>query len=976
MTHLHNFRNAADKEVQIVKSLRYYVLLPLILIILFQAGVFASIIVVSNTSDNLDKNLFRVLDNTVAARQTALEQQFAAFVNMDDFYDTVTATVSEKAAELELSVTEYTADSTNRQAFLSDITPVVFRSLRKSGATSCFIILDDNAGKSQKDALYLRDFNPSDSPENDSDLLLEAGPSQILYDYALTTSSLWTPALDVERDCTFYHSTVDGGNTYTDLPAMELGYFSAPVRIHPNDSLCITYSIPLLDTMHHCYGVIGFGMTLDYLKKLLPSQDITLDEYGSYYLAATTDLVTAQSMFVVNDTYYEALETGSEVTMNLRNKEYNIYDLQFDGSNTATNACIHPIRIYSANSPYRAQQWILCGLIRTDVLFVSSRLLNVTVLGAIGLSLLLSITGTLIITHILMKPIRTLNSGIPKLSPGYSTLPRTHITEFDNLSAAIEEQNISIYKLGNKMAEIIDITGVSLGVCEFDPQDDAVYCTHKIFEILEISDSGWAHNHISKALLTSRIEQYRDCFIQSHENPNEYRYHRSDCEDKWLDIKQISREDSLLITISDITERIQEQEKIIHDRDYDILTGLYNRRAFSREMKYLIDDGNCENGVLSIWDLDNLKYTNDTYGHEIGDKYICTLSDLLKKELPKNSISARLAGDEFTVFLYNAPRPQLVEILQKIHKMLMKERLCLPDGHKLNMSASAGMAFYAEDATNYAELLKYADFAMYQVKKSSKGSIKAYDKDSYVRDYILVQGVGELDRIIIDEAVRYAYQPIIDIKTRNIFAYEALIRPVSDLLGRSDNLLRVAEAQFKLDKIERLTWFHALKGFFAQVHEDDNARIFINSIPNQLLSEEDLKTLEDLYGSKLGRVVMEITENAKSEVSIDERKRAFCRKWNIPIALDDFGSGYSNSDLLISHMFHFVKLDMGLIQGIDKNPSTQTLVRSTIDYCHKNFLKVIAEGVETAEEFQTVEELGADFVQGFLLAKPSFTLYE
>ena len=166
-----------------------------------------------------------------------------------------------------------------------------------------------------------------------------------------------------------------------------------------------------------------------------------------------------------------------------------------------------------------------------------------------------------------------------------------------------------------------------------------------------------------------------------------------------------------------------------------------------------------------------------------------------------------------------------------------------------------------------------------------------------------------------------------------------------------------------------------MNGFFAQVREDDNARIFINSIPNQLLSDEDWQTLEELYGNKLSRIVMEITENARSEVDIEERKRAFCSKWNIPIALDDFGSGYSNSDLLVSRMFHFVKLDMGLIQKIDKNPSTQALVRGTIEYCHENFLMVIAEGVETQEEFDTVKELGADFVQGFLLAKPSFTLY-
>ncbi len=301
--------------------------------------------------------------------------------------------------------------------------------------------------------------------------------------------------------------------------------------------------------------------------------------------------------------------------------------------------------------------------------------------------------------------------------------------------------------------------------------------------------------------------------------------------------------------------------------------------------------------------------------------------------------------------------------------------MSLPDGHELNMSASAGMAFYNEDASNYAELLKYADFAMYQIKKSSKGSIKAYNKDSYVRDYILVQGVGELDRIIIDEAVRYAYQPIISVQTGEIFAYEALIRPVSDLLGNPDNLLRVAEAQFKLDKIERLTWFHALKGFFDQIRDDDNAHIFINSIPNQLLSEENWQMLEDLYGDRLSRIVMEITENARSEIEIDAKKRAFCRKWNIPIALDDFGSGYSNSDMLVTRLFHYVKLDMGLIKNIDQTPSTQALVRSTIDYCHQNQLRVIAEGIETQSEYDTVKDLGVDFVQGFFLAKPAFDLY-
>lgn len=956
-------------------SLKHYILLPFILIILFQSAIFAGTIILSNTSDSLDRNTFQIVSNTVTTKGISLEQRFSAFVNLQDFYDSVTGIAAANADGLGLSIADYTADAQNRQAFLGDITPVILRCLRKSGATSCFIMLENEMRDAQKDSIYIRDFNPLDSPENYSDLLTEAGPSQLLYDSGLTLGSMWTLTLDAEKDCPFYQTAFDGGNTYKDIPAMELGYFSAPVRIHSNDVLCITYTIPLLDEKHRSYGVIGFDMTLDYLKKLLPSQDMFLDEYGCYYLGITQDFATVENVMVVNDDYYDSLTVGSDITVSLANTDFNLYHLETGGLKADTSACIYPLRIYSPRSPYISQQWVLGGLLRSDTLYASSQKLNVTVLGAIGLSLLLSVTGSLVITHFFMRPIRLLGDGIPKLMPGYSTLPRTRIKEFDNLSAAIEEQNVSIYKLGNKTADIIDITGVSLGVCEFSPTGDMVYCTHKIFEILEISDKGWEHNHISKSLLTGRITQYNDCFSQSHEYPDVYRYHRPGYTDKWLDIKQVVNPDSIIITMYDITESVLEKETIIHDRDYDILTGLLNRRAFSREMRYMIDECHCENGVLSIWDLDNLKYTNDTYGHEIGDKYICTLSDLLKKELPSKSISARLSGDEFTMFLYDEPKEKLVGILKNIHNLLMQERLSLPDGLELNMSASAGMAFYGEDAANYAELLKYADFAMYQVKKSSKGSIKAYNKDSYLKDYILVQGVGELDRIIMDESIKYAYQPIISVKTGSIFAYEALIRPISDLLGRPDNLLRVAEAQFKLDKIERLTWFHGLKGFFGQIREGDNARIFINSIPNQLLAEEDWKALEELYGSRLGRIVMEITEGAKSEMDIDEKKRAFCRKWNIPVALDDYGSGYSNSDMLVSRMFHFVKLDMGLIQGIDKNPSTQTLVRSTIDYCHENSLMVIAEGIETPEEYDTVKKLGADFVQGFLLAKPSFNLY-
>lgn len=956
------------------RSLKHYVMLALILIILLQTSVFAGFLITSGMPKNMDENTFTILDRTVSASVFSLESYLGGFVDLSDFYTAVSDRTQENASALEMNVPSYLKSGENRSRLLADITPDILTAMRASSANACFVILDGGSGVS-RDAVYLTDQNPRNTPKNNSDIYVAAGPTQLLYEYGLTLDSLWSQTIETDTFCPFYQEIFDSVPAYPECSAYDLGYFSVANAIHEEDKNCLFYAVPLIDEQHKPYGVIGFGVSFNYLKSLMPDQNLLIDPYGTYLLGITENISRITSMYVGNDADYPALKNGEHVSLSVRDAEYGIYDVNLKSLPSPASLCMKPLRLYAPESPYYKQQWVLCGVVGTDTLYAPSDHLKLVLGGAVAVSLLISIAGTFFITHIFMHPIRMLNRSIPKLSPGNSTLPKTRISEFDALADAIQYQNDSIYRLGNKMSDIIDIAGISLAVCEFNESEERIYCTHQLFEILEISDDGWEHNHILKRLLMGKLKKLDEFFEPSHDTADLFRYHRPGCDDKWLDIKQQATGKNTLVIISDITESVLEKQKIVHDRDYDALTGLYNRGAFAREMKYLIDEGHCTNGLLSIWDLDSLKYTNDTYGHEVGDRYICTLADLLKRRMPEKSISARLAGDEFTMFLYDEPKEVMVAALKAVHSELMQETLALPDGLELNMSASAGMSFYSEDGTNYPDLLKYADFAMYQIKKSSKGSIKAYDKESYLKDYILVQGVGELNRLIKYESIKYVYQPIISMKTGSIFAYEALMRPISDLLRKPEELLRVAEVQGKLDKIERITWFHALKNFFGQVREDDSARIFINSIPNQLLTNEEWAMIEQMYENKLSRVVMEITESAKSEVDIDGKKRDFCAKWNIPIALDDYGSGYSNSDMLVSFDFHFVKLDMALIRDIHKNPSTQSLVRSMIHYCHENYILVIAEGIETVGEYETAKELGADFGQGFYLAKPSVSLY-
>ena len=169
-------------------------------------------------------------------------------------------------------------------------------------------------------------------------------------------------------------------------------------------------------------------------------------------------------------------------------------------------------------------------------------------------------------------------------------------------------------------------------------------------------------------------------------------------------------DESTISIIIDITSDMQKQMKIRHDRDYDVLTNIYNRRAFIKYAKKLIDQKQCNNGILVMWDLDHLKYVNDTYGHSVGDMYIKSMGDILRNISCENHISARLSGDEFVLFLYDEEEDKLLEIANSVHEQILKTVISLPDEKTIELCASGGLARYSQDATNYIELLHMCNF--------------------------------------------------------------------------------------------------------------------------------------------------------------------------------------------------------------------------------------------------------------------------
>lgn len=229
----------------------------------------------------------------------------------------------------------------------------------------------------------------------------------------------------------------------------------------------------------------------------------------------------------------------------------------------------------------------------------------------------------------------------------------------------------------------------------------------------------------------------------------------------------------------------------------------------------------------------------------------------------------------------------------------------------------------------------------------------------------------ETEHIIDENLFDYYFQPIVNTKDGEIFSYEALMRPKSSLKLTPYHILKYAELVNRLPDIERGTFLNVL-GIIDMRKEDFLGRaVFINSIPEAKMSTDDFRRVTKMLLKHADTAVVEMTE--QSEID-DERLEALkerYRNMGVKMAIDDYGSGYSNAGNLLRYMPNFVKIDRSLLTDIQNSPKKRHFVREIIHFCHDNDILALAEGVETAEELHTVILLGADLVQGYFTARPA-----
>ncbi len=284
-----------------------------------------------------------------------------------------------------------------------------------------------------------------------------------------------------------------------------------------------------------------------------------------------------------------------------------------------------------------------------------------------------------------------------------------------------------------------------------------------------------------------------------------------------------------------------------------------------------------------------------------------------------------------------------------------------PDTVELVMRAAAGILIIV---TMFLEIKEYKTL-------TKKGVREIYrEKD------IELDKLDKFKKLVDKNEFRYNFQPIVNAKNGEIFAYEVLMRTSDDIGLKPLEVLKYAEISNMLYTIEKSTFFNALKYYKDNIDKFGNKKIFINSIPSVILPDSELAKLKEMYADISENIVVEILENDDDDDTTIAAFDNLRRILNCNIAVDDYGSGYSNDMKVLNNNPNFIKIDMSLITSIDTDSKKQLLVSNLIKFGKKYNIKILAEGVETKEELDKVIELGVDLIQGFYTAKPNKEVVE
>lgn len=483
---------------------------------------------------------------------------------------------------------------------------------------------------------------------------------------------------------------------------------------------------------------------------------------------------------------------------------------------------------------------------------------------------------------------------------------------------------------------------------------------------------------------TRRLERTtEECLRDGGTLSCEYRMRCQDGSYKWLLSRGIvvardARSEPVRMTgmITDISERKEADERIWHHANFDALTGLPNRRLFRDRLSREVVNADREKTKIALMfiDLDRFKQVNDLLGHDAGDLLLKEAAHRITACVRASDTVARLGGDEFTVILTTLGHLSHVEHLAQ--KLL--DALASP--FKLNaesayVSGSIGVAIFPDDGTTAEELIRKADQAMYAAKHAGKNQFSYFTRSMDESAHLRLRLTSELRNALARGQLEVHYQPVIDFRTGEIVKAEALLRWMHPRMGQVEpsRFIPLAEESGMITDIGNWV-FREAANCSCRWSANMNApfQIAVNKSPLQFMSHSGESWLAYLEGMNLpgAAISVEITEGMLLHAADNVAATLLrYRDAGIQVAIDDFGTGYSSMSYLKKFDIDYLKIDQSFIRDITTDPTNQTIAESIIVMAHKLGLKVIAEGIETAEQRDLLVAAGCDYGQGYLFSQ-------
>ncbi|MEO7064681.1 MAG: EAL domain-containing protein [Dokdonella sp.] len=411
----------------------------------------------------------------------------------------------------------------------------------------------------------------------------------------------------------------------------------------------------------------------------------------------------------------------------------------------------------------------------------------------------------------------------------------------------------------------------------------------------------------------------------------------------------------------------------------DPLTGLPNRLLFNDRLNSAIQEAHRTSEMFAVVfvDLDRFKNINDSLGHAVGDQVLTAVAKRLRGSVRGSDTVARYAGDEFTLILrHMVQREDVSRIAEKIVRA-MEVPLQLAGGLELSMTASLGVSFYPDDATDAERLLKHADVAMYSAKGMGRNNFQAYvavPEESHQQRLALESKLRQAEK---NGELRVFYQPQLDCVSEDIIGMEALIRWEHPELGmispgffiplaeESGLIISIGEWVLRAACKEARRW---------QVMFNLPLRIGVNLSPLQLRQPSLVQIVDAVLKEtdmEPHLLDLEVTESisVKSIPNLLETLHGL-RALGCGISIDDFGTGQSSLDYIKRFPADRIKIDQAFVRNIGVDPDDEAIVRATISMAHDLNREVVAEGVEIEQHLDFLRGEGCEVLQGFLFCRP------